>query len=150
MQWSPRGSGLNVNAPQSGAVQTHAGISPGEKRDTGLQPALWRQQTRREAALLFSPICTKRSTCKGTQAWQLPVTVGFLEEAGQCWGGTLMLPLPRKPSACVYAMSLQLCQTLCDPMDCSSPGSSVHGILQARILGWMAMPSSRGSSSPRD
>ena len=35
---------------------------------------------------------------------------------------------------------------LCDPMDCSPPGSSVHGILQARILEWVAMPSSRGSS----
>ena len=35
---------------------------------------------------------------------------------------------------------------LCNPMDCSPPGSSVHGILQARILEWVAMPSSRGSS----
>ena len=41
---------------------------------------------------------------------------------------------------------LHLCLTLCDPMDCSPPGSSVHGILQARILEWVAMPSSRGSS----
>ena len=40
--------------------------------------------------------------------------------------------------------------TLCDPMDCSPPGFSVHGILQARILEWAAMPSSRGSSQPRD
>ena len=39
---------------------------------------------------------------------------------------------------------------LCDPMDCSLPGSSVHGILQARILEWVATPSSRGSSRPRD
>ena len=45
---------------------------------------------------------------------------------------------------------LQSCLTLCDPMDCSLPGSSVHGILQARILGWVAVPSSRGSSPPRD
>ena len=36
------------------------------------------------------------------------------------------------------------------PMDCSPPGSSVHGMLQARILEWVAMPSSRGSSQPRD
>ena len=40
--------------------------------------------------------------------------------------------------------------TLCDLMDCSLPGSSVHGILQARILEWVAMHSSRGSSWPRD
>ena len=44
----------------------------------------------------------------------------------------------------------QLCLTFCDPMDCSPPGSSVHGILQARILEWVAMPSSRGSSRSRD
>ena len=44
---------------------------------------------------------------------------------------------------------LQLCLTLCDPMDCSLPGFSVHGILQARILEWVAFPSSRGSSQPR-
>ena len=42
------------------------------------------------------------------------------------------------------------CLTLCDPMDCSLPGSSVHGILQARILEWVAIPLSRGSSQPRD
>ena len=39
---------------------------------------------------------------------------------------------------------------LCDPTDCSPPGSSVHGILQARMLEWVAMPSSRGSSRPWD
>ena len=43
-----------------------------------------------------------------------------------------------------------LCSTLCNPMDCSPPGSSVHGISQARILEWAAMPSSRGSSLLRD
>ena len=40
----------------------------------------------------------------------------------------------------------QLCPTLCDPMDCSPPGSSIHGILQARILEWVAISFSRGSS----
>ena len=44
----------------------------------------------------------------------------------------------------------QLCPTLCDPMDCSLPGSSVHGILQARILEWAAISFSRGASWPRD
>ena len=51
---------------------------------------------------------------------------------------------------CMCVQSLQSCPTLCDSMDCSPPGSSVHGILQARILGWVAMPSSRGSSWSRD
>ena len=44
----------------------------------------------------------------------------------------------------------QSCPTLCDPMDCSPPGSSVHGIFQARILEWVAISFSRGSSQPRD
>ena len=48
--------------------------------------------------------------------------------------------------ACVCAKSLQSSPTLLDPMDCSPPGSSVHGIVQVRILEWVAMPSSRGSS----
>ena len=55
--------------------------------------------------------------------------------------------------ACVYEersgycwCSVQPCLTLCDPMDCSPPGSSLHGIHHARILEWVAMPSSRGSS----
>ena len=52
--------------------------------------------------------------------------------------------------ACVHAKSLQSYLTLCDPMNYSPPGSSVHGILQARRLEWVAMPSSRGSFQPRD
>ena len=44
----------------------------------------------------------------------------------------------------------QLCPTLCDTTDCSPPGSSIHGFLQARTLEWAAISSSRGSSRPRD
>ena len=44
----------------------------------------------------------------------------------------------------------QSCPTLCDPVDCSLPGSSVHGILQARILEWVADPFSRESSQSRN
>ena len=51
--------------------------------------------------------------------------------------------------SCMRAKSLQSCQTLCDPMDCSPPGSSVLGILQAGIREWIAMPFSRGSSLPK-
>ena len=51
---------------------------------------------------------------------------------------------------CLCAKSLQLCPTLCGPMHCHLPDHSVHGILQAKILEWVAMPSSRGSSRPRD
>ena len=51
---------------------------------------------------------------------------------------------------CVHAKLLQSCLTLWDPMDYSLPGSSVCGILQTRILAWVAVPSSRGSSRPKD
>ena len=50
----------------------------------------------------------------------------------------------------MYAKSLQSCLTLCNPMNCSLPGSSVHGILQAGLLEWVVLPFSRGSSQPRD
>ena len=53
---------------------------------------------------------------------------------------------------CVYVCMLvaQSCLTLCNPMDCSVPDSSIHGILQARILKWVTIRFSRGSSQPRD
>ena len=44
----------------------------------------------------------------------------------------------------------QSCPTLCDPMDCSLPGFSIHGIFQARVLEWVALSFTRGSSLPRD
>ena len=50
----------------------------------------------------------------------------------------------------LFAKMLQSCLTLCDPMDCSPPGSSDHGIPQARILEWVAISFPRGSSQPRD
>ena len=56
----------------------------------------------------------------------------------------------QSPYKCVCAKLLQSCPTLCNTMDCSPPGSSVHWILQARILEWFAMPFSRGTSWPRD
>ena len=54
------------------------------------------------------------------------------------------------PSGKVKAVVTRSCPTLCNPVDCSPPGSSVHGILQARILEWSTIPFSRGSSQPRD
>ena len=52
-------------------------------------------------------------------------------------------------AAAAAANSLQSCPTLCDPMDGSPPGSSVYRILQARILEWVAMPSSRDAADLR-
>ena len=62
-------------------------------------------------------------------------------------------PIVRERVCVCVCLSVCLSQsrpTLCNFMDCSLPGSSVHGILQARILEWVAIPSSRGSSQPRD
>ena len=53
-------------------------------------------------------------------------------------------------SLCVHAQLLSHIKTLCDPRDCCPPGSSVHGIFQARILEWVAISSSRVSSQPGD
>ena len=50
----------------------------------------------------------------------------------------------------VCTLCVHLCLTLCDSVDCSPPGSSVHGILQAKILVWVAIPFLRGSSQPKD
>ena len=51
---------------------------------------------------------------------------------------------------CCFCLVIQSCPSLCDPMDCSPPGSSAHGISQARTLEWVAISFSRGSSPPRD
>ena len=74
--------------------------------------------------------------------WSLPAQCNVGGNAG--WCGHCRTAL------CACVLSPQLCLTLCDPVDCSPPGSSVHGTLQVRILQWVAMPSSRGSSQPRD
>ena len=62
------------------------------------------------------------------------------------FGASLVAQMVKK----VKVLVTQSCPTLCDPMDWRPPGSSVHGILQARILEWVAISFSRGSSWPRD
>ena len=60
---------------------------------------------------------------------------------------SFLVSLPHSTSVNSWAQPaklLQLCPTLCGPTDCSPPGSSVHGILHARILVWAAMPTFRG------
>ena len=72
------------------------------------------------------------------------------EEEREEADASVTLPF-RNSAVSHYSMLVaQLCQTLCDPMDCSPPGFSVHGILQARILEGVAIPFSRRSSWPRD
>ena len=64
--------------------------------------------------------------------------------------GTLGRTWPWVRGLCVHAKLLQRCLTLCNPMDCSPLGFSVHGILQVRILEWVAIPFFWGPSQPRD
>ena len=69
-------------------------------------------------------------------------------EAQEYWSE--LSGMGKSPCMCVHAKSLQLRLILCSPMDCSTPGSPAHGVFQARILEWVAVPFSRGSSQPRD
>ena len=80
----------------------------------------------------------------------------------QDWKRSVFIPIPKKGNPkewsnyCTIALISQTIlvaksgPTLCNPMDCSLPGSSVHGIFQARILEWVAICFSRGSAQPRD
>ena len=82
---------------------------------------------------------TELDTTEATQRLQVSLTLKLTTLPWWCcWHMT----------CCVYVT--QLCPTLCDPMGCSLPGSSVHRILQARILETVAISFSRGSSQPRD
>ena len=58
----------------------------------------------------------------------------------------ISMTLKEKDGVKVKVLVIQLCSTLCNPMDCSLPGSTIHGISQERILEWVAISFSRGSS----
>ena len=79
------------------------------------------------------------ATHSSVLAWETPWT----EEPG----GLQSMGLQ---SSIQFNSITQPCPTVWDPMDCSPPGSSVHGVLQARTLEWVAISFSRGSSQPRD
>ena len=82
--------------------------------------------------------------------WLLP-TLYLHTSPGRQLRRRAIRPLPRsKKSEKVKVLIAHLCPTLWDPMDCSPPGFSVHRILQARILEWVGIPFSRGSSQPED
>ena len=95
------------------------------------------------------------ATHSSVLAWRIPGTgepgglpsLG-LHRVGHDWSN--LAAAAAAQIVCMCAKLLQSCLTLCDPVECSPPGSSVHGIVQARILEWVAMPSSWGSSWPRD
>ena len=100
---------------------------------------------------LTPPTCESRPDSVAPLTHQI-YTSSFLGKCGGVsegpWGQGLFLPKNNKTdcdSSCESEVA-QLCLTLFDPMDCTPPGSSIHGILQARVLEWVAIAFSRGSS----
>ena len=145
---SPRPSPLSSGPwPHHGVVARGCGRWSGEGQGSG-------QARRRSGPGAAVPACTSSLVLRflvggGNLCYQLPPeavqgnTMGLSGRTGdqEASGRSLRLGL-----TCVCAKSLRLCPTLRDPMDRSPPGSSVHGILQAKILEWVAKPSCRGSS----
>ena len=74
----------------------------------------------------------------------------WAKESGQTTGSWKRWGNRFPPRTFVNVLASKLCLTFCDPMDCSLLGSSVHRVFQARVLEWVAIPSSRGSSWPRN
>ena len=109
------------------------------------------QETRVWSLGWEDPLEKEMATHSSTLAWKIPWTEepGRLQSMGS-WrvGHNWVTSLSLGGGA--PAKSLQSCLTLCNPSDCSPPGFSVHGILQARTLEWIVIPFSRGTSQPRD
>ena len=105
------------------------------------------------------PLEKEEATHSSILAWRIPWTEdpGRLQSMGSQrfrhnwsdWAHTQHLGSPKCHSV-QFSSVTQSCPTLCNCMDCSLPGSSVHGIFQARLLEWVAVLFSRGSSQPRD
>ena len=91
----------------------------------------------------------RRQSLEETESW-LESSTGWGENTeAHAWRTVPPLPWIKSLFCVLLHLVTQSCPTLCEPMDGSLPGSSVHGILQARILEWVAMPFSWGSSQPR-
>ena len=86
----------------------------------------------------------------GSRGWKSKIRVPAWPDEGPVLDCRLLVSSHNRTAncACIHAQLLQSYLTLCKPMDCSLPGSSAHLILQARILKWVAMPSSREFSQP--
>ena len=153
-------------SPRRAAAEplAHAG-GPGEgvserARHCLLAPGRWQEQVLLARPMRLSLLNAQDpSGCGGTQVlralWVAPQSLSVLSQHW-CQGLPCGIGPECPPSALVKYLcngdlaSGQSCLTLCGPKDCSPPGSSVHGTLQARILEWAAIPFSRGSSRPQD
>ena len=108
-------------------------IKFGPLPSTPAQPSLANQQARLPGTLQLCSSCLFRR--------QQSVPESDLSSTG---------PPPFSPLLTGSMLVTQSCLTLCDPTDCSPPGTSAHGIPHERILEWVTIPFSRGSSEPRD
>ena len=99
--------------------------------------------------LLAKPLCLNSGGLPQLLQWFLSMEVGStFDKWGKLW--QCKQNIPKMNLTECDGLVTKSCLTLFDPMDCSSPGFSVHGIFQARILEWVAISFSRGSSQPRD
>ena len=113
--------------------------SPGDLPDPGIEPTF----PASEGRCLTPGPRGKCSPVIGFRTFSLPP----LSPTSTPLSHQLCLPVPSLHCCCCHQSEVaQSCPTLCDPVDCSPPGSSAHGILQARILEWVAISFSRGSS----
>ena len=88
--------------------------------------------------LLYSTLNSARCYV-GAWIWGRMNTCKYMAESVVCLPETITTLLISYAAAAAAAKSLQSCPTLCDPMDCSLPGSSIHGIFQGRVLEWGAI-----------
>ena len=158
MAWGHRGQAQRVTCPPPGLPAGSHGTmtyclnkkSPISHKESRLLRLLGKV-----LPCVTLPMVLKRSTTQVRvcgHAWALdPAPAASVTHMGRCpypcWGNGIENKSAVKQNCCLVAQS---CLTHCDPMDCSPPGFSVHGILQARILEWVVMPSSRRSSPPRE
>ena len=108
------------------------------------QPDKAAQTPSLQHSCLLTPLQLHRLPC---YSWNLPDTLLPLPcflSASFLQKDTCFTPLPPSSLDSIYVLVTQSCLTLCDPMHCSLPGFSVHGILQAGILEWVAISYSRG------
>ena len=125
-----------------GAAVKNLPTSAGAVRDTGLISRLGRSP-RAGNGYLLQYSCLEN--CMDRRAWWATVHGVAKSQTRLTFSFFICLKLS---SWYQYSeiLVVQLCLTLCDPLNCSPPGSSIHGILQARTLEWIAIPFSRGSS----
>ena len=130
-------------------------IVSGDKRHSrdGLIPRLGRSQREGNSNLLRQFLGRLISPKEGRGVWVSPREDRGLEFSSRRKGQFFFFSptfLSLSKDYISESEVIQSCPTLCNPMDCRLPGSSVHGILKARVLEWVAISFSRGSSRPSD